>query len=115
MNVLCHLVEFLAGSVILAKVKFNLHNVTLPRGWILMLLHQISNKHPDTRLTDTLLSCMHALMEALINGGAAASTFSFLVSLLAVAHALPRQDYLLFENRDLSELPAIRELFIPRM
>jgi hypothetical protein len=67
--VLSHLVEFLAGSVILAKVKFNLHNVTLPRGWILMLLRQISCKYPDTRLTDMLLFYMKTLLEALINGG----------------------------------------------
>ncbi|RXW16510.1 hypothetical protein EST38_g9345 [Candolleomyces aberdarensis] len=68
-NVLCHLAEFLAGSVILARVKFNLHNVVLPRGWILALLNQIAMKEPDTMLLDRLLFSMKALLEGLVKGG----------------------------------------------
>ena len=76
-NVLCHLAEFLAGSIILARVQFNLHNVMLPRGWILALLRQIVMRNPDTRLVYKLLFCMQALLEGLIKGGEEASTLVF--------------------------------------
>ncbi|RXW14759.1 hypothetical protein EST38_g11097 [Candolleomyces aberdarensis] len=68
-NVLCHLAEFLAGSVILARVRFNLHYVVLPRGWILALLRQIVMREPDTILLDRLLFSMKALLEGLVKGG----------------------------------------------
>ncbi|KAJ2926880.1 hypothetical protein H1R20_g10209, partial [Candolleomyces eurysporus] len=68
-NVLCHLAEFLAGSVILARVRFNLHYVVLPRGWILALLRQIVMKEPDTMLLDRLLLSMKSLLEGLVKGG----------------------------------------------
>jgi hypothetical protein len=68
-NVLCHLAEFLAGSFILARVRFNLHNVVLPRGWILALLRQITMWDPDTMFVDRLLFFMKVLLEDLIKGG----------------------------------------------
>ncbi|KAJ2926890.1 hypothetical protein H1R20_g10212, partial [Candolleomyces eurysporus] len=68
-NVLCHLAEFLAGSIILAHVRFNLHDVVLPRGWIMALLHQIVMREPDTILVDQLLFSMKALLEGLVKGG----------------------------------------------
>ncbi|RXW14070.1 hypothetical protein EST38_g11783 [Candolleomyces aberdarensis] len=95
-NALCHLFEFLAGSVILARVQFNLHNVVLPRGWILALLHQIAARKPDTISVDRLLLYMQTLLEILIKGGEEAK-------------------YLLFEGRDISELPTFRALFIHRI
>ena len=73
-NVLCHLAEFLAGSVILARVRFKLHYVMLPRGWILALLRQIVMREPDTMFLDRLLFSMKALLEGLIKGGEEAST-----------------------------------------
>ena len=79
-NVLCHLAEFLAGTVILARVRFNLHNVVLPRGWILGLLRQIAMREPDTMLIDRLLFSMKALLEDLIKGGEEASTLAFVFS-----------------------------------
>lgn len=72
-NVLCHLAEFLSGSVIFARVQFNLHNVILPRSWILTLLRQIVMKEPDTMFIDRLLRSMEALLENLIKGGEGAS------------------------------------------
>ncbi|KAF6765917.1 hypothetical protein DFP72DRAFT_996790 [Ephemerocybe angulata] len=95
-NDLCHLVEFLSGSIILARLGFNLHNITLPRGWILLLLRQISVREADHVYLDRLLHSMKALLESLVNGGELAR-------------------YLLFENRDLSDLPQVRELFISRI
>jgi hypothetical protein len=76
-NVLCHLAEFLAGSIILARVRFNLHNVTLPRSWILALVRQIAMKDPDSRLIYQLLHSLQALLEGLIKGGEEASTSLF--------------------------------------
>jgi hypothetical protein len=72
-NVLCHLAEFLAGSFILARVRFNLHNVVLPRGWILALLRQITMREPDTMFVDRLLFSTKMLLEDLIKGGEEAS------------------------------------------
>ncbi|RXW23491.1 hypothetical protein EST38_g2359, partial [Candolleomyces aberdarensis] len=95
-NILCHLAEFLSGSVILARVQFNLHNVILPRSWILALLRQIVMRRPDTMLLDRLLFSMHALLENLIKGGEGAR-------------------YLLFEGRNIAEVPILRDLFIHRI
>ncbi|KAH6917673.1 hypothetical protein BKA70DRAFT_1178689 [Coprinopsis sp. MPI-PUGE-AT-0042] len=93
-NVLRHFVEFLTGAAILANMKFNLHNVTLPRSWFLSLLHHITQREDiETPLLDVLLNCIAQIIEALVNGGIKASN-------------------LLFENRKLSELPAIRDLYI---
>ncbi|RXW12996.1 hypothetical protein EST38_g12858 [Candolleomyces aberdarensis] len=68
-NVLCHLIEFLVGSVILARVRFNLHGVTLPRSWFLTLLRQVVVRRPDTMLLDRLMLSMQALLQHLIKGG----------------------------------------------
>ncbi|KAJ2926879.1 hypothetical protein H1R20_g10208, partial [Candolleomyces eurysporus] len=54
-NVLCQFAEFLAGCVILAHLRFNLHSATLPRGWILALLHQVTRREPGFMLLDFLL------------------------------------------------------------
>ena len=115
-NVLCHLAEFLAGSVILARVKFNLHNVVLPRGWILALLRQMVMRKPDTMLLDRLLSSMGALLENLVWGGEEASTF--IIQLLSKMWSLRRTrrpGHLLFESRSIADKPALRALFIYRM
>ncbi|KAH6917671.1 hypothetical protein BKA70DRAFT_1139349 [Coprinopsis sp. MPI-PUGE-AT-0042] len=93
-NVVRHFVEFLAGSVVLARVNFNVHNVTLPRSWFLILFHHISQREDvDTRLLDLLLDCISHILQALINGG-------------------PNASNLLFEGRNLSEVPVIRDLYI---
>ena len=73
-NVLCHFVEFLCGSVVLALVKFQLHNVTLPRGWLLSLLCQITARNAETQFLDRLLHSLKILLESLINGGEEART-----------------------------------------
>ncbi|RXW11576.1 hypothetical protein EST38_g14279, partial [Candolleomyces aberdarensis] len=95
-NVLCHLSEFLAGSVILTRVRFNLHNVVLPRGWILALLRQIVMREPDTMLLDRLLFSMKALLEGLVKGGEEAK-------------------YILFEGQEIANLPGFRILFMHRI
>lgn len=82
-NVLCHLAEFLSSSVILARVRFRLHNVTLPRGWLLHLLQQITVREAETQFLDRLLDCMRGLLESLINGGDAARTSDSLAYLLS--------------------------------
>ncbi|KAH6876648.1 hypothetical protein BKA70DRAFT_1576722 [Coprinopsis sp. MPI-PUGE-AT-0042] len=93
-NVLRHFVEFLTGAAILANVKFNLHNVTLPRSWFLSLLHQITQREDiETSLLDVLLNCIAQIIEALVSGGIKASN-------------------LLFENRNLSDLRVIRDLYV---
>ena len=115
-NVLCHLVEFLAGSVILARVKYNLHNVVLPRSWILTLLRQIVMREADTMLLDRLLFSMKALLQGLIKGGEEASTLTFrLLSKVLSPKLSPPSEYILFEGQDIAGLPGLRNLFIHRM
>ncbi|KAG2023736.1 hypothetical protein CC2G_001355 [Coprinopsis cinerea AmutBmut pab1-1] len=94
-NVARHLVEFLAGAMILARVEFKLHNVTLPRSWFISLLHHVSRREKaDTRLFDQLLDCIEQLIKVLVTPGGDGA------------------NYLLFENKSLSDLPAIRELHV---
>ncbi|KAF6765913.1 hypothetical protein DFP72DRAFT_865039 [Ephemerocybe angulata] len=95
-NVLCHLVDYLSGSLILARRDFNLHDVTLPRGWLLLLLQHISAAHADTPLVDLLLDSLEVLLETLIQGKDAAR-------------------YLIFEGAHLAHNPSIRYLFISRI
>jgi hypothetical protein len=87
-------VEFLTGAAILANTKFNLHNIILPRSWFLLLLHNITQREGiQTPLLDLLLNSIAQIIDALVNGGLKASN-------------------LLFENRNLSDLPVIRDLYI---
>ena len=114
-NVLCHLVEFLAGSVILARVRFNLHNVVLPRGWILALLRQIVMREADTMLLDRLLSSMKALLEGLVTGDEEASALFFLLLSKVLSKLSLPSEYILFEGHDAGGLPTLSSLFIHRM
>ncbi|TEB34927.1 hypothetical protein FA13DRAFT_1707130 [Coprinellus micaceus] len=96
LNLLSHLYEFLAGSSVLARRKFGLHMVTLPRGWFVLLLQHTKVQEASTILLDRLLYSLAQLLRDLVYGGDGGR-------------------YLLFEGRDLAELPAIRDLFILRV
>ncbi|TFK22063.1 hypothetical protein FA15DRAFT_623047 [Coprinopsis marcescibilis] len=93
-NHLRHLIEFLSGGVILARVNFNLHNVTLPRTWFISLLQHINRReNVETKLFDQLLASIGQVLSALVHGGEPAASF-------------------LFENRGMADVPALRELYI---
>ena len=77
LNVLSHLFEFVAGSLILARLKFNLHMVTLPRGWFLQLLQQINVREADTILLDRLVISLNQLLHDLVCGGVGARKSAF--------------------------------------
>lgn len=68
-NNLCHLVEFLTGSMILARQRYDLHNITLPRGWLLHLLRQVKVKDAETFFLDRLLTSMKSILSVMILGG----------------------------------------------
>jgi len=42
--VLCDVIDYLCGSVILVRVKYSLHNVTLPRSWFINLLRRLKRE-----------------------------------------------------------------------
>ncbi|TFK22053.1 hypothetical protein FA15DRAFT_758288 [Coprinopsis marcescibilis] len=93
-NHLRHLIEFLSGGVTLARVNFNLHNVTLPRTWFISLLQHINRRdNVETKLFDQLLALIRQVLSALVHGGEPAASF-------------------LFENRGMADMPALRELDI---
>jgi hypothetical protein len=54
-SVLCDIIDYLCGAVILARKDFVLHNVTLPRSWFIALLPNLkkgsgSNNDMDASL-----------------------------------------------------------------
>ena len=69
LNLLSHLYEFLAGSYVLARRKFNLDMVTLPRGWFVLLLQYTKVREASTILLDQLLESLAQLLRDLVYGG----------------------------------------------
>lgn len=96
-NVLCDAIDFLCGAVVIVRKEFVLHNVTLPRSWFITLLRRIKKdtKRPATLMLNFLLNSVKLLVERLQSGVGSGQ--------------------LLFENTDLSELPAIRVVFLTRV
>jgi hypothetical protein len=41
---LCDVIHYHCGSVILVHVKYSLHNVTLPRSWLINLLRRLKRE-----------------------------------------------------------------------
>jgi hypothetical protein len=68
LNLLCHFIEFLVGSLILAQRKFSLHNLTLPRGWLLFLLRHTTVRAASTVSVDVLMESSKQLLRHLLNG-----------------------------------------------
>ncbi|KAF6765898.1 hypothetical protein DFP72DRAFT_865003 [Ephemerocybe angulata] len=95
-NTLCHLAEYLSAALILARMDFNLHNLTLPRGWLLFFLRHVTVTRVDTTLITDLLEALKCILESLVYGGEKAK-------------------YLVHADNDLSFARETRCLFILRM
>ena len=67
---LCEVIDYLCGSVILARANFSLHNMTLPRSWFITLLRRLKNntKGAKTIILNHLLSSIAQLLDRLQAG-----------------------------------------------
>ena len=69
---LCDVIDYLCGSVILVRVKYSLHNVTLPRSWIINLLRRLKRETQGvkTDILNYLIGSIQHLLERLRAGTA---------------------------------------------
>ena len=70
--VLCDVIDYLCGSVILVRVKYSLHNVTLPRSWFINLLRRLKRETQgiETNRLSYLISSIQQLLDRLQAGTA---------------------------------------------
>jgi hypothetical protein len=70
--VLCDVVDYLCGSVILVRVKYSLHNMTLPRSWFINLLRRLKRETQgvEIHLLNYLIGSIQQLLERLQAGTA---------------------------------------------
>lgn len=73
--VLCDVIDYLCGSVILVRVKYHdsPHNVTLPRSWFINLLRRLKRETQgvETISLSILIDSIRQLLDRL-QGGASA-------------------------------------------
>ena len=65
--VLCDVIDYLCGSVILVRVEYFLHNVTLPRSWFITLLSRLKRETPgvETNCLRLLIGAIQQLLDRL--------------------------------------------------
>lgn len=75
--VLCDVIDYLCGSVILVRVKYSLHNVTLPRSWFINLLRRLKRETQgvETNRLSYLIGSIQQLLDRL-QAGTATGRFS---------------------------------------
>lgn len=61
-NVLCDIIDYLCGMVILVLKNFNLHNTTLPRSWFITLLPNLRN---DLKSNIDIRTSVNVLIQSL--------------------------------------------------
>ncbi|KAF8222237.1 hypothetical protein L208DRAFT_1381918 [Tricholoma matsutake] len=68
---LCDIIDYLCGSVILVRVKYSLHNVTLPRSWFINLLWRLKRETQgvETNSLHYLIGSIQQLLDRLQAGG----------------------------------------------
>ncbi|KJA29102.1 hypothetical protein HYPSUDRAFT_32443 [Hypholoma sublateritium FD-334 SS-4] len=71
-NALFRIIEFLCGSIILIRKRFNLHNVTLPHSWLDNILRvldisdlRLDLPQPAHLWLQTFVDCMQGLLDSL--------------------------------------------------
>jgi hypothetical protein len=72
-RVLCDVIDYLCGSVILVRVKYSLHNMTLPRSWFINLLRRLKRETQgvETHRLKYLIGSIQQLLDRLQAGAAA--------------------------------------------
>ncbi|KAF8807162.1 hypothetical protein BYT27DRAFT_7189247 [Phlegmacium glaucopus] len=98
-NVLCDIIDYLCGAVILVLRDFILHNVTLPRSWFIALLPNFKN---DPKSNIDIRTSVNALIKSL-------------GQLLDRMYSGKDLHHLLYENSDLERLFIQRATFILRI
>jgi hypothetical protein len=71
--VLCDVIDYLCGSVILVRVNYSLHNTTLPRSWFINLLRRLKRETQgvETNGLSYLIGSIQKLLDRLQAGTAA--------------------------------------------
>ena len=71
-HVLCDIIDYLCGAVILVLKNFILHNVTLPRSWFIALLPNLKNnpkRNIDLRTSvNVLIKSLGQLLDRMYSG-----------------------------------------------
>jgi hypothetical protein len=80
--VLCDVIDYLCGSVILVRVKYSLHNVTLPRSWFINLLRRLKRETQgvETNHLNYLIGSIQQLLDRLQAGTATGGLSGYGVS-----------------------------------
>ncbi|KDR84732.1 hypothetical protein GALMADRAFT_260438 [Galerina marginata CBS 339.88] len=100
---LCETIEYLCGSIILVRNKMVLHNITLPRSWLQILLPKVNfdAKAPGLDVNparDILVMALRQLIDSLHTGKG------------PISHLL-----VLAESSDLNNLALYRSIYISRL
>jgi hypothetical protein len=116
--VLCDVIDYLCGSIILVYANYALHNVTLPRSWFINLLwrHKRDIVNAERNHITHLIGSVKQLLERLQGGAAAGGLPSIYASLSPNIGMFHRLGHLLFERKNLSDNVGIaRQVFITRL
>ncbi|KAJ3514932.1 hypothetical protein NLJ89_g2078 [Agrocybe chaxingu] len=99
-NAFFNLIDLSCGSIILLRRKLDLHNITLPRSWLHILLQSIT---PNTRIPEVLLDWIMVFINSL-------------GQLMVNLHAGQSETAaLLVESDNLFVLPGYRNIYLSRL